>query len=92
MAFTSELTVNGRVYAAAYVRVKQSTTARSSTLVELEAWESSVERSAGLPSLQWAECSHRYDTLADTTCTNPIDYAYQLLEASGMFPTATWNV
>lgn len=25
-------------------------------------------------------------------CTNPVEYGYQLLEASGEFPDATWNV
>lgn len=24
--------------------------------------------------------------------TNPIDYGYQLLQASGEFPDATWNI
>ena len=29
---------------------------------------------------------------ADLPSANPVDYGYKLLEASGEFPEATWNI
>jgi len=33
-----------------------------------------------------------YETNLDLQAANPVDYGYKLLEASGEFPDATWNV
>lgn len=92
MAFTTPLTVNGRSYLAAYVRIGQIQTLRGNTLIELEAWESITERQADLPPLDWKERSKRFNELQDVESTNPVDYGYQLLEQSIEFPDATWNV
>lgn len=35
---------------------------------------------------------HSLETNLDLTSKNPIAYGYKLLEASGLFPDATWNV
>lgn len=92
MAFTTPLTVNGRSYPAAYVRIRQVSTLRGNTLIEMEAWESQAERTADLPPLQWSESSQRFDWLASMRAENPVDYGYQLLQQSGEFQNATWNV
>lgn len=92
MAFTTPLVVNGRSYSAAYVRIAQVQTFRGDTLVELEAWESITERQANLPPLDWKERSKRFYGLTEKQALNPVDYGYQMLEASGDFPDGTWNV
>jgi len=46
-----------------------------------------------LPSNPLAEFeSQRILATVDIPSPNPIAYAYSLLEASGQFPEATWNV
>lgn len=92
MAFTTQLIVNGRTYSNAYVRIRQIATLRGNTLIELEAWESTTERQSNLEPLRWTECTRRFDVLTNLETTNPVDYGYQLLQQSGEFPSATWNV
>ena len=31
-------------------------------------------------------------TELDLQADNPLDYGYQLLESSGLYPEATWNI
>jgi outer membrane protease len=92
MAFTTPLTINGRSYPAAYVRVRQTSTFKQETLVEMEAWESQAERNTGLPPLNWNESSRRFSTQLELANNNPLDYAYQLLEDSNEWPDAQFNV
>lgn len=92
MAFIAPLEVNGRSYPAAYIK---STIARSdstNTVLRLQAWETQELRLQGVPPLAWPNDLRVLETDNDFPCSNPIDYGYQLLEASGEFPSASWNV
>jgi hypothetical protein len=91
MAFTTELAINGRTYAAAYVKATVARSDATTTVLKLQAWETQVLREAGVPSLPYPDDLRVLDT-SDLPSANPVDYGYQLLEASGEFPEATWNI
>jgi len=63
-----------------------------SGVLKLEAWETQELREAGVTPLAWDRDLRSYETNLDLQAANPVDYAYKLLEASGEFPEATWNV
>ena len=91
MAFTTELSVNGRNYPAAYVKATVATSSAQQTVLKLQAWETQELREQGVPSLPYPNDLRVLDTV-DLPSANPVDYGYQLLAASGEFPEATWNV
>ena len=91
MAFSTPLTVDGRSYPAAYVKVTVATSSAQQTVLKLQAWETQELREQGVPSLPYPN-DLRMVTTADLPSANPVDYGYQLLEASGEFPEATWNI
>lgn len=92
MAFTTELSVNGRNYPAAYIKATVARCDTTQTVLKLEAWETQALRQEGVPALNWPNDLRSLATNMDLQADNPVDYAYQLLEASGEFPDATWNV
>jgi len=49
-------------------------------------------RQEGVPALNWPNDLRSLATNMDLQADNPIAYAYALLEASGEFTEATWNV
>ena len=91
MAFLTPLTVNGRSYPAAYVKVTVATSSAQQTVLKLQAWETQELREQDVPSLPYPNDLRMLPTVA-LPAANPVDYGYQLLEASGEFPEATWNV
>ncbi len=91
MAFLTPLTVNGRSYPAAYVKVTVATSSAQQTVLKLQAWETQELREQGVPSLPYPSDLRMLPTV-DLPATNPVDYGYQLLEASGEFSEATWNI
>lgn len=98
MAFTLPLTINGEQQSAAYVKATIARCDSVSTVIKLLVWTSQTSRTNGgepVPS-NWLPTDFseqpQFATIPDLQSNNPVDYAYQLLEASGMFPTATWNV
>jgi len=92
MAFLTPLTVNGRSYPAAYVKVTVATSSAQNTVLKLQAWETQELREQGVPSLPYPNDLRSYETNLDLQSVNPVDYGYKLLEASGEFPDATWNI
>lgn len=92
MAFTTPLDVNGRSYANAYVKATLAKSSARQTVIFLEAWESQELRAAQVPSLPFPDNLVVVNDLQDLPNNNPVDYAYKLLEASGEFPEATWNI
>jgi len=92
MAFLTPLTANGRSYPAAYVKATVATSSAQNTVLKLQAWETQALREAGVPPLDWPNDLRVLATAPVLACENPVDYGYQLLEASGEFPEATWNV
>lgn len=91
MAFTTDLTVNGRTYPTAYVKATVARCDANTTVLKLEAWETQTLREAGVPALNWPN-DLRVLATSTVLSDNPVAYGYNLLEASGEFPNATWNV
>ena len=91
MAFLTPLTANGRSYPAAYVKVTVARSSAQQTVLKLQAWETQELREQDVPSLPYPNDLRVVDTI-DLPSANPVDYGYQLLEASGEFPEATWNI
>lgn len=98
MAFTLPLTLNGELYTAAYVKAIIAHCDPTSTVIKLEVWTSQTSRTNGgepVPS-NWLPAEFveqpQESTELGLQSNNPVEYAYALLEASGLYPTATWNV
>ncbi len=98
MAFTLPLTLNGELYTAAYVKAVVAHSDATVTVIKLEVWTSQASRANGgepVPS-NWLPTDFseqpQLATVLELPNDNPVDYAYKLLEASGQFPDATWNV
>ena len=92
MAFLTPLEVAGRNYPAAYIKATIARCDTKQTIIKLEAWETQELREAGVTPLAWDRDLRSYETNLDLQAANPVDYGYKLLEASGEFPDATWNV
>ena len=92
MAFTTPLEVAGRNYLAAYIKATIARCDTKQTVIKLQAWETMELREQGVPPLNWSNDLRTHETNLDLQSVNPVDYGYQLLEASGEFPNATWNV
>ena len=98
MAFTLPLTLNGEPQAAAYVKATVAYANATKLVIKLTVWTSQSSRTNGkepvpsnwLPSGFIEQPSLVPDL--ELVANNPVDYGYQLLEASGEFPDATWNV
>ena len=98
MAFTLPLTLNGELQAAAYIKATVAYANATKLVVKLTVWTSQTSRVSGgepVPS-NWLprDFSEQPSLVPDLelVANNPVDYGYQLLEASGEFPDATWNV
>ena len=92
MAFLTPLTVNGRSYTSAYIKATIARCDTKQTVLKLQAWETQELREQDVPSLPYPNDLRSYETNLDLQAANPVDYGYQLLEASGQFPDATWNI
>ena len=98
MAFTLPLTLNGEPYTAAYVKATIARCNTQTTVVQLQTWTSQASRTNGGQSVpdNWLPEGFSslgvFDTDLNLQADNPVAYAYSLLEASGKYPTATWNV
>ena len=92
MAFLTPLTVNGRSYPSAYIKATIARCDTKQTFLKLQAWETQELREQDVPSLPYPNDLRSYETNLDLQSVNPVDYGYKLLEASGEFPEATWNV
>jgi hypothetical protein len=92
MAFLTPLEVAGRNYPAAYIKATIARCDTKQTVIKLEAWETQELREQGVTPLNWDDDLRSTQTELDLQAANPVDYGYKLLEASGEFPDATWNV
>lgn len=98
MAFTLPLTLNGEQQSAAYVKAVVTGSDARITVVKLLVWTSQTSRTNGgepVPS-NWLPTDFseqpQFTTISELQSNNPVDYAYQLLEDSGRYPDATWNI
>jgi hypothetical protein len=92
MAFLTHLEVAGRSYPKAYIKATIARCDTKQTVIKLEAWETQELREQGLTPLAWDNDLRSTKTELDLQAVNPVDYAYKLLESSGEFPEATWNI
>jgi len=98
MAFTTPLAINGEQQAAAYVKATIGYCDTKRTVVKLEVWTSQASRTGGGQPIphSWLPSGFndipQFDTDLELQSNNPVEYAYKLLEASGPYPDATWNV
>ena len=92
MAFITPLEVAGRSYPAAYIKATIARCDSKQTVLKLQAWETKELREQNVPPLAWDNDLRSYETNLDLQSNNPVDYAYKLLEASGEFTKAAWNV
>ena len=98
MAFTLPLTLNGEAQAAAYVKATIARCDTTTTVVKLDVWTTQASRTNEGKPVPSDWLPDDFVELAVLTTdmelqsNNPLDYGYKLLEASGMFPAATWNV
>ena len=92
MAFLTPLEVAGRNYPAAYIKATIARCDNKQVVIKLEAWETQELREQKVPPLNWSNDLRSYETNLDLQSVNPVDYGYKLLEASGEFPEATWNI
>ena len=98
MAFTLPLTINGEAQSAVYVKATIARCDTQTTVVQLQTWTSQASRDNGGQSVpdNWLpegfSSLEVFATDLNLQANNPVAYAYALLEASGEFPDATWNV
>lgn len=98
MAFTLPLTINGEAQAAAYVKATIARCDTQTTVVQLEVWNSQSSRTNGGQSVpdNWLPAGFSslevFATDLNLQADNPVAYAYTLVQASGEFIDATWNV
>jgi len=98
MAFTLPLALNGETQASAYVKATIARCDTQTTVVQLQTWTSQASRTNGGQSVPDNWLPNGFSSLEvfatdlNLQANNPVDYGYKLLEASGEFPDATWNV
>lgn len=90
MAFKTSYTHLGYTYAEAYVKASIAHCNTQLTRVCLNVYPSAAVRHAEY--LPVAEVFMDFETSMSMQADNPIAYAYTLLEQSGEFADATWNV
>lgn len=98
MAFTLPLTLNGEAQAAAYIKATVAYADATKLVVKLTVWTSQASRTNGkepVPS-NWLprDFSEQPSLVPDLelVANNPVEYVYKMLENSGLYPDATWNI
>lgn len=98
MAFTLPLTLNGEEQAAAYLKATVAYADAAQLIVKLTVWTSQTSRTNGgepVPSNWLPSGFNELPSLVtdlELVANNPVEYVYKLLENSGLYPDATWNV
>ena len=98
MAFTLPLTLNGEAQTAAYIKATVAYADAAQLVIKLTVWSSQASRVNGgepvpsnwLPSGFTEQPSLVPDL--ELAANNPVEYVYKMLENSGLYPDATWNV
>lgn len=98
MAFTLPLTINGELQATAYIKATVAYADATKLVVKLTVWASQASRTNGkepvpsnwLPSGFIEQPSLVPDL--ELVANNPVEYVYKMLENSGLYPDATWNI
>lgn len=96
MAFTIPLTINGEQQSAAYIKAYIRHCDAQRTVVQLEVYTNQAARDNGALSVPDSFLTistlESFTTDLNLQADNPVAYAYKLLENSGKYPDATWNI
>ena len=91
MAFKTTVTRNRITLADAYCRAYVTLCTSDTVRVEVDIWDSAQSRK-DCPSEPNFHDTHVFPIERELSSDNPLDYAYKMLEQSGKYPDATWNV
>ena len=95
MAFITPITCQytRQSLAAGYCKAEVTLATAHITRIELTVWESQEARieHPNAPAFVH-KVVHVLTTESNLRSDNPVDYAYRLLQASGEFPDAVWNI
>ena len=92
MAFTAHLVAHGYTYAQAYIKAHIAHCDAQRTVVKLTVWPTQADRENGAEPVRYDNDLRQYQTDLALLADNPVAYAYTLVQASGEFIDATWNV
>ena len=92
MAIINSFTSNGYTYSQAYIKAHIMYCDAQRTVIKLTVWPTQADRTNGAEPVRYDSDLRQFPTDLQMQADNPIAYAYQLLEASGQFPEATWNI
>ena len=92
MAFTTPLVAHGYTYSQAYIKAHIAHCDAQRTVVKLTVWPTQADRTNGAEPVRYDNDLRQLPTDLQMQADNPIAYAYTLLEQSGEFPEATWNI
>ena len=92
MAFTTPLTAHGYTYTQAYIKAHIAYCDAQRTVVKLTVWPTQADRESGAEPVRYDNDLRQYQTDLTLQADNPVAYAYALVQASGEFIDATWNV
>ena len=62
------------------------------TVIKLTVWPTQADRTNGAEPVRYDGDLRQFPTDLELQADNPIAYAYTLLEQSGEFADATWNI
>jgi len=92
MAFVTALAAHGYEYPTAYIKAHIEHCDAQRTVVKLTVWPTQAARDSGAEPVRYDSDLRQYKTDLVLQADNPVAYAYALVQASGEFPDATWNV
>ena len=92
MAFVTAIAAHGYTYSQAYLKAHIAFCDAQRTVVKLTVWPTQADRENGAEPVRYDNDLRQYQTDLNLQANNPVAYAYALLEASGEFIDATWNV
>ena len=94
MAFTTTITDTHtrRTIEDAYCRAMIAKADSTHTTLLISVWESEEARHQNPDNPIIAPFTRVFATELSLANSNPLDYGYKLLQASGEFPDATWNI
>jgi len=92
MAFVTALAAHGYTYSQAYIKAHIAFCDAQRTVVKLTVWPTQADRENGAEPVRYDNDLRQYQTDLNLQADNPVAYAYTLVQASGEFIDATWNV
>lgn len=92
MAIINSFTSNGYTYSQAYIKAHIMYCDAQRTVIKLTVWPTQADRTNGAEPVRYDSDLRQFPTDLQMQADNPIAYAYTLLEQSGQFPDANWNV